>query len=100
MPDLRPLHRVLLAIEAYRSAWQIDPSCHDPNGPTARAVDGLLGLDEGRTRMLVYSVADRGFVLSMPPWRGAAQRLSLTDAGRAFLEAGCPLQLRGRGTDG
>lgn len=92
MDDLRPLHRVLLAIEAWQCAARQDPGTYTERGPTAKAVDRMLGLTPGHARQLVQSVRDRGYVLSMPSWRGNKQRLSLTDAGRAYLRAGCPMR--------
>jgi hypothetical protein len=87
---MRPVLQVLLAIESYRSAAQIDPGVYDLRGPTARAVDRFLGLPEGKTRQLVQSLADRDFVLSLPRGRGKTQRLILTEAGRYWMEDGCP----------
>jgi hypothetical protein len=94
MSDPRPLHRVLQAIEDWRLQSLNDPE-FSPAGPTAKAVDKMLGLVPGHTRQLVQSVNDCGYVLALPPSRGNAQRLKLTEAGRAYLAAGCPRRVHG-----
>lgn len=93
--SLRPLHRVLLAIEAWAKAAKRRPRLYAPEGPTANMVDGFLDLADGMTRQLIYSVREFGYVCGLPPYPGAAQRLTLTTAGRQYLAAGCPMRTRG-----
>lgn len=82
--------RVLLAIESYRSASQLDPERYDLRGPTARAVDRFLRAPEGTTARIVQSLKDTDCVRREPWARGGAQRLQLTEAGARWLQAGCP----------